>query len=310
MSGGCSARRTAVLIETPAAPYAAAAGLMGGMDASEPGGDWRPGDSVLLGMTVRNGSEPARELYLRVTVADQLRVSSGNETFLLGDSAEFKMSPKNGEPEYRVLARFSLVMLLVEMFDQHGALVSRTTAMMPEPCLRYGLTEFIELDRVSDPFAARPRGPVVNGAYEASPEQVRSMAGWLALIRLPEFMQREKSVNGIVRTVVREPGLGSIIRHLGVSVSLGLDPATAEPIAPAPPWSGPTYRVPLEVQANDAKATDCTLTVTRADPPLGPCNGLVALEASRPGDPSRRLSVTLLAAKRGAPEQTGTARGP
>jgi len=296
VGAGCAPQRAAMPAGAPREAFAAAGRLLSGLDPQEPGGAWRPGDSVLLGVSLADGRGPERESYIRVTVAEPMR--AGNESFTLRDHADFTMKPKNGDPGYTLRAEFDLVMLLVETFDERGEPMSRTTALMPEPCMRYGLTEFIGLEQETDPFGKRS-GPIVNGVAAATPDQVRVMAGWLALVRLPEFMRREKTVNGIVQTVIRPPGLGSILRHMGVSVSLGLDPEKAEPAAPPAPWVGAAYRVPLDVLTNGARATDCELTVTSADPPLGPCNGLLALEASRPDDPGRKLSVRLLAARRG-----------
>jgi hypothetical protein len=274
---------------------------MDGFDAPAPGKNWRGGDSVLLGVAIDGAGEP-REMYIRVTVAGVPVVEPGITPFVMWGSTGFKINPTNGTPPHTVSVSYELAELIVETFDAEGKKLHQTSAMMPGPCLRYGLIEYVEQERAGMTFGHPDlQGPIVDGVSNATEPQVRAAAGMLALMRLPMFLSREKTMGKTVDHVVRRPGLGSIIVNRGVSVSLALRPERAEPVEPPAPWTGRCYRVPLELEANDRLAANCMLTITRADPPLGPCNGLLEIEASHPDDPAKRVRVKLLAARRGKP---------
>jgi hypothetical protein len=289
---------SAVRAEPRAAEFAAAAGLLDGFDPPEAGAQWRPGDATLLGIRVEDGAR-VRESYMRITVGDKMRFDLNGASHAMADHADVMIRPHGAAAPYTLRTDFDLVAVVIDLFDAQGNRTSRTTAMMPEPCLKYGLFEYVDQERVSEPLSGPALDGPENGPRMASPEQVRAMAGWLALMRLPEFMEREAGVDALAKTVIRMPGIASLIANMGVSVAIGLSRGKSEPVAAPAPLTGACYRVPLDVEANGAQATDCTITLVRADPPLGPCNGMVALEARHPDHPDRKLTVRLLAARRG-----------
>lgn len=247
-----------------------------------------------------DGAGPPREWYLRVTaVADTIQLSSG-EKFTARDRVKVTRTEDPSGP--RLVVDFDLVLMAVELFDGAGKKVSASTAMMPSICLQHGLTEFIEQERagVSIMRTEEPLERTPEGELKATDLQMRNISGWLAIMKLPEFLNRNKSVEGLVRQLIERPGVLSVVMNGGVSMSLQMRGKDAAPVAAAAGMSSPVYEVPMLVLINDRTAMECRLRVAPAAPPLGPCNGLVAIDASNPRDPGKRVSVRLLAARRGA----------
>lgn len=281
-----------------AARFAAGRALLEGFDPAEPEGRWRPGDRVLLGIAA-DGAGPPREWYMRVTaVADTIELSSGEK---LTARDRVKVSRTEDPDGPRLVVDFELVLMSVELFDGEGKSISASTAMMPSICLQHGLTEFIEQERagLSIMRTGEPQERTPEGELKATELQRRNLAGWLAIMKLPEFLNRNKSMEGLVWQLIERPGVLSVVVNGGVSMSLQMRGKDATPVEAAAGMASPVYDVPMQVLINDRTAMECQLRVAPAAPPLGPCNGLVAIDARNPRDPGKRVSVRLLAARRG-----------
>jgi len=293
----------AAVQEVPAGRFDAGRALLEGIDTAGPGEMWRPGDRVLLGIAA-DGAGPPREWYLRVTaVGSPITLDSG-EVIQVMDSLRFRPTAAPGTPW--LFAEYPLVMMRVELFDGSGAALSSSTAMMPAICLRYGLTEFIEQERAGQSLVmpGEVQEKTAGGDLKATERQLRNIAGWLALMKLPVFLNRDKSMDGLLWELIERPGLMSIVFNGGVSMSLAMKAADAVP-EEAAGLPGPAFRVPLRVEINGTKAMECRLLIAPATPPLGPCNGLVAIDAVNPRDPGKRVTIRLLAARRGGGSGAG-----
>jgi hypothetical protein len=301
---GCTSRhgpRSAlVLREVPALEhdrFGTGRSLLRSSVVDEPernGGSWAPGDAVLLGIAVDAGGEQ-REWYLRARALGKIFAELDGTPLAMGDSVRVRRA---GGGEW-VRIDYDLVRVQVEMFDGRGQLLTSTEALMPELCLQYGLYEYVEQALAGrDAFAP---GQVVHddhGEVLASDDLRRAVAGWIAIMKLPEFLQRDAGMDNLIWRLIDRPSLMSIVTHRGLQMEVGLNGKDARP-DPAGSAYGPAYRVPLMLTLNGRPAVRCEIVVARGEPPLGPCNGLIAIDATHPGDPARRIAVRLLAARRG-----------
>lgn len=303
--GGCSpARGPALSLEIeavrPLAPDRFAAGrqLLSGPIYSLSGENWRQGDSVLLGIALDAGGEQ-REWYLRATAVGKVHGEYEGHRFTLNDSVRVR---RTGNEDGWLRIDFDLVAVSVELFDGEARLVSKTTAMMPELCLQFGLSEYIEQSLAgSDPFAASAAAVSENGEMIAGNDVRRAVAGWIAIMRIPDFLQRDRGMEQLLWRIIDRPGVLSMIANRGVQMEVGLSGQDATVVSHAI-GEASAFRVPVSLTLNGRPAVRCEILVTRGDPPLGPCNGLLALDAVHPSDPARRLAVRLLAAHRGMAE--------
>jgi hypothetical protein len=283
----------------PIARFAAGTRLVEGFDAFEPGRGWSPGDTVLLGIAM-DAPGVSREWYIKATAIGDLPIKSGDQIALFSprDSVRVRYAGKNGAAEHRwVRVDYNLVPVMVELFDAEAKLLSQNLAMMPEMCLQYGMIDNIELQRDGRGFYDSVTVPPDGGELVAGEEQKRFLAGWVAMMKLPDFLHRE-SMQGVLWQLIERPSLFSLLRNGGVSLGLGMDARRAELVEPPPlGLPAPVYRVPLEVEVNGATAMNCELMLARAVPPLGPCNALIGLDAVNPRDGRKRVTVRLLAAR-------------
>lgn len=301
-AAGCSVapRQTAELEIRHVAPvepdrFAAGRELLTGEMAPQTGEQWLPGDSVLLGVALDAGNIQA-EWYIRATAVQKVTMSLDGHSFNLRDSVRVRRS---GSEDEWVRVEYDVVVVEIELFDSRAQLLSMTSAMMPEVCLQHGLYEYIEQTLAGvNPFET---GAVLldhSGELLAGEDLRRAVAGWIAIMKLPEFLQRDRGMEQLIWRIIDRPGLLSILANRGIQMEVGLNGADARP-----EYFGigkqTAYRVPVALSLNGRQAVRCEIVVTRGDPPFGPCNGLVALDAMHPNDPSQRLAVRLLAAQRG-----------
>jgi hypothetical protein len=310
--GACASRLPATAPAAPGADplFPAAPGILSGFDEFRAGQKWEPGDTVLLGIAA-DGRGLSRRWYLKAVALEQPRVTSGagGERLPMVESAEFTYLDQHGVKQ-RMMAVFGLVPVQVDLFDERGARVSRTIAMQPEDCMRYGFTDMIELGRQGKHlYDDLPR--VQEGQLQLAGEpQIRLLAGWLALSRMPGFLQR-KEMGGVFSKLIERPSLLSLaLGKRSISISMPPHEPTPEQHPPVA-VPGPVYRMPLLVDVSGTLAMRCELIVAPPTPPLGPCNGLLGIDAVNPRDPSKRVTIRLLAARHvEIPNATGPAAPP
>jgi hypothetical protein len=122
----------------------------------------------------------------------------------------------------------------------------------------------------------------------------------MTLNALFQLVQGNEALSPILWETVDVPSVFSMLAHFGVTVSVGAEVDRAVFGAPAVLGSGPTCAVPVTVLANGNPALLCTLFATDPQPPFRLSAGIVAIEAAHPTDATRRFSMRLLAAHRGA----------
>lgn len=276
--------------------FRAAASIMEGFSDFRPGEAWRPGDSVLLGIAME-GPGISRRWYLKATALEQPRIAvNGDDTYTMHDGMVLTYRKRDGT-KGRLSVDFALVPVQVDLFDERGERVARTLSMQPDVCMRYGFIDSIRLSREGKQFYDDLPPSKPGELPKAGETQLRGLAGWLAIVRMPGFMQR-KEMDHVLWEIVERPSLISVALQGGISLGLSMDPddATDEPSALAP-VPGPVCRVPLTLEVNGTKALKCDLIVAPPTPPLGPCNGLLGIDAVNPRDPSKRITLRLLAAR-------------
>jgi hypothetical protein len=281
------------LIDTaPAAPqFPAAASILRGFSEFRPGKEWEPGDSVLLGIQLeRPGLR--RQWYIKATALVLPRIEFQGSSYLLHDEIGLTYRTPDGH-QGELTVPFSLVPVQVELFDERGQRLSRDIVMQPEVCLRYGITDLIELTRAGGTFyeGLEPGKPQTAGRA-----QLRYLSGYLALSRMPRFLQR-RDMSGVFWQLVERPSLLSLVLgERSIKFEIADREATEEPSPPAPA-PGTVYRVPLLIGLNGTQLMRCEMMVAPPIPPLGPCNGLLGVDAVNPRDPARRVTIRLLAAR-------------
>jgi hypothetical protein len=299
VAGGCAgpAPRAANAGRAAEVEFPAAARILDGFSDFRPGEGWSPGDSVLLGIAME-GPGISRRWYLKATALEKprIRIEEDGGTVALRDGMVITYTRRDGS-KGRLNVGFDLVPVEVELFDEHGRGLARTLSMQPEVCMRYGFTDYIRLSREGKQFYDDLPPAAPGEVPEAGETQMRGLAGWLAIMRMPGFMQR-KEIDGVLWQLIERPSLLSIALNGGVSLGLSMNPedATDEPVSPVPA-AGPVCRVPLKMDVNGTVAMRCELMVAPPTPPLGPCNGLLGIDAVNPRDPSKRVTIRLLAAR-------------
>ncbi|MFN0059019.1 MAG: hypothetical protein ACKVX7_11225 [Planctomycetota bacterium] len=124
---------------------------------------------------------------------------------------------------------------------------------------------------------------------------------YISTVALFQTLQAVPELKSIVMAAIQKPSLWSMARFGGVKVSIrnefGNVARSTEP-HPAVPDATPVYSFPMTLVANQQDALNCLVTVTHPGRPLTLCAGLLAIDGVHPNDPSRRVEVRLVAARR------------
>jgi hypothetical protein len=111
-------------------------------------------------------------------------------------------------------------------------------------------------------------------------------------LKIPDFKE-------VVECVLEKPSLWSIVTKLGLHAFLKYDVSTVRTFDAG--FLGvpkPAYAMPVQLFFNDELAVHATMVMTAARPPLQTCAGIVEVYAEHPTDPSKRLLIQLVAARK------------
>ncbi len=123
-----------------------------------------------------------------------------------------------------------------------------------------------------------------------------------AMSNMLKVIRKSKVLFSILWQIIDLPSFGSMLSNLGVRVSIDSQFDKAQEIDPVK-LGGHTYEayeVPVELQLNGTPALRCKLRVTEPQSPLNLSAGILSIAAFQPSDPSARVSIRVLSARRAA----------
>lgn len=138
--------------------------------------------------------------------------------------------------------------------------------------------------------------------YQVTREEERlENEAYLAMVSFFDTARGIPEFNRLAKTVIDSPSLWSLTKNLGLSSVMlfrWVDVSAATPGGLA--LASPAYRFPLTVLLNQTVATRASLVVTAPQSPLHISAGILAIEADHPTEPTRHLTLQVIAARRGA----------
>ena len=104
----------------------------------------------------------------------------------------------------------------------------------------------------------------------------------------------------VLLEVIDKPSVLSVIVNFGVRVSVRHRFDKAQALAPVAVGGRefPVYELPVELQLNGVPALRSKLLVTEPRSPLNLSAGILGMDAFQPSDPSARVSIRVVAARR------------
>jgi hypothetical protein len=137
-------------------------------------------------------------------------------------------------------------------------------------------------------------------AVHVTAEEERGVVGWIpALQSYFNTVQETPDLESMMRKVVSPPSIWSLVRHLGMRVSIGISYHSAKPF-PATGWNFPArlpiYSLGSIVQMNDHTALELTLISAAPRPPLLTCGGIIGFLAQNPDDKENYLTLRVISA--------------
>jgi hypothetical protein len=249
--------------------------------------EWRPGDMVIHGITMRSPKGIRRWLI-------RIGVHSYPADLSLADEPSVSITPLS-EVEGSRPRDSSRVLLAVETFDESGRSLHAARVPVRADEFEHGFYPGCLVGMTWEP---RVEGNQIvaypSGADARAVE--RSLGVFNSLFRLANL-----ELKPILDAVVAPPPILKVLLHGGhihLSIVSGFVGAT-EPVQGFSGVSDPVYSFPFEVFAYESPALRGRILVTDSRPPLLPAAGIVAIEAVHPDDPASTVSVRLLSATRG-----------
>jgi hypothetical protein len=141
-------------------------------------------------------------------------------------------------------------------------------------------------------------------AMNPTPDEQRAMcATFPALLSYFSIAQNKEGLQDLLTKLVKPPSLWSVIRHRGVEANFSFGNHVLPSPAVATDWGLPAgtsaYQFPWLLRLNGQPALKITLVVTRPQPPLLICGGVVGVLAERMGDEETYMVMRILSAQRG-----------
>lgn len=261
---GWAERKTQV---PPIGSFAPPTAEIDGIDPPAPADRVEKGDRILYGVAFEKG-ETRRSWLVHVEVEDP------------------RFEPRRTrDGTTRYLLRMS-----VRVCDDTGAELGRDLITVSRHDLVFGLFRACRGDEPEDATGDAPLAWRI-------PADVR---GDLALRNMLRVVRESAVLYDILWTVLDKPSIFSVIGNLGVRVSVHEDFAKARELAPLT-IAGQTfagYELPVELRLNGLPALRSRVLVTEPNSPLNLSAGILRLDAFQPSDPTARVSIRVLAARR------------
>lgn len=295
--------------------------ILNGLDDVRTAGEWTPGAEVLYVVRIEHG-ETTRVYYARillktgvlrdvakVRVNPPLEPPATERTMDVFDSGqgsyELEVVGWDGEAAAQAVEgeagaaprkfHSDAVLAWMGLYDESGRLESARYTLLPEAYLRMGLMAMCEIAASLGLGGESPR--------EMTPGQAAVVEESDFAVRcLGKVVAESHVARPIVRGVV--PGFDLlwmlIIRPKFTHTLRSAVAADAEGL-PAVEKYGPACRLELDVNVNGNPMVRCHVVTAPPRSPIDLCAGVLSIQCAHLDDPSRRVSVNLLAARRPAP---------
>jgi hypothetical protein len=178
-------------------------------------------------------------------------------------------------------------------FDQAAAAIIRIRKVEAEGFMDFRDAPFDESNI--------QRGRRLAEAVQLADSEERALAGAIpALISYLDILQHTSGLEDVVSKIVARPSLWSIVRHRGVTASIGFKREQTDFAPEQGIFASSRYQLPLGMELNGQPALNVTLFVTAAQSPFLACGGVVGLLAEKPGDTATYLTIRVISARRAA----------
>ncbi len=123
-----------------------------------------------------------------------------------------------------------------------------------------------------------------------------------ALFSYVDIVQHTEGLDRLFMKLVEFPSVWSMVKNVGMHVNLFFsDDPSASPANPVD-WkvsaASPIYYFPWQMDLNDQPALKITLVVTRPQPPLLICGGVISLLAEKVSDEKTYMTMSIIGAQR------------
>ncbi len=259
------------------------------------GGEVQQGDRLLFALELDEGQTRERWLVaIDVTEAVWYETDSRGRRF----APTYRGNMTSDERRIEITSKLFAGSL--RLFDGEGEVLGATTIQVPRMIAR-GMVETCELFDELSPL--EQIGEKRTLSDEEHQTITRSM---LACMSAFSIIQADPLLNPILKRLVRPPSWISLVRNLGLEISLspdfdGHEPVPREEVGCAGHALGerPFYAIPATIAANGEPALLLELLVTTPEPPLAACGGLLGIEARHPTREDLRFSMVLVGAEVG-----------
>lgn len=186
-------------------------------------------------------------------------------------------------------SRSCMLRIRVRVDDESGAEVGRDLVGMSREDVVFGLFRACRGDQWS---AAE-----IGSSFAVVPLVQRAHLG---LLNMMQVIQGSKVLFSVLRQVIDPPSLLSILTNLGVWVrtDVRFDKAVALEPVEIDGHRYPVYELPVELQLNRQPALRCKVLVAEPDSPLNLSAGILGIDAFQPSDPTARVTIRVVAARR------------
>jgi hypothetical protein len=278
-----------------AARFPGASTILAGFDATEAGAEWRAGDRVLYALSTesRKGTQ-AKLIELELVELCAFGPATG------GPAQIYETVTLSGTVGSHALKWSSpLLRVAVRVYEIDGRLAQQTEAKVPETVLRSGMYPALRLTA-----EWMPRIALAGGAQTIEPtdEEARIFAEAAGMLpTLLALFQDDGVLESLLMQVVGTPPLLSLLSGIQVGVSGDLEKSSVATDLTNPCSPSSIYRLPVRLAVNETPMVDLELDVVAADPPLRLSGGILAMSGVACGGSERKVTLELLAARRGPP---------
>lgn len=152
------------------------------------------------------------------------------------------------------------------------------------------------------------KGRELAGRLQLTPETERAMIGAIpAMLSYFEVVRNSPGLSEIFFEVVDLPSAWSLVRNAGIR-SVGLRFVKGAGQAESAQWnlpaSAPANHFPMVLDLNDQRALNLHFVVTRPNPPLLACAGVIGMLAEHPAEKDKYLTLRIVSARRFALRKT------
>lgn len=266
--------------------FSAAGSILPDLQLAQRAEEWRPGDTVLIGLRfLTKGQKTVRLLKIELTD----RAATGR--FEWTDSLP---APGGGHRENKNVT--ALATTIITLYDQRGEQLDTAHGGFGIKLLGAGLFDG------TWPMADQPASAKFSEQMAAWPEdqQRRVSRGWASLMAFSGSLGRPGLFKGLMESIIKRPSLLSMVFDRSLSLGAEGMPASGTMWELPDGRQLPSVRTRLALRFANAPVLRGDITAISPVAPLSLCGGVVWADASRPDDPSQRVEIRLLGARVGA----------